>query len=237
MSEARSGELRCSDRTDFVGHHRPLAYAFCDRQRVSSVARPRRRGRVARACHELLEGGGPGGTELLGLHLSQLAPSAAYTGSSSLMPLRPGPVNRCTRCGLLQKEFMKVARLTGVGFLAVGLIGFIVKVIFIPINQVSAEHKGLAGRWWVNQMPTAGTTLATHAAAPPLPSDHHRHDRQQLSARSGALQQLRTCGTGQRGLEQLAAPPPQPDAPTHASALPCGMLHSHAPLTCPLRPA
>lgn len=29
-----------------------------------------------------------------------------------------------------------MSRLTGVGFLAVGLIGFIVKVIFIPINQV-----------------------------------------------------------------------------------------------------
>jgi hypothetical protein len=39
---------------------------------------------------------------------------------------------------LPQKEFLKVSRLTGVGFLAVGLIGFIVKVIFIPINQVGA---------------------------------------------------------------------------------------------------
>ncbi len=35
-----------------------------------------------------------------------------------------------------QKEFTKVAKLTGIGFLAVGLIGFVVKVIFIPINQV-----------------------------------------------------------------------------------------------------
>ena len=39
---------------------------------------------------------------------------------------------------LLQKEFGKVARLTAMGFVAVGLIGFLVKVIFIPINQVSA---------------------------------------------------------------------------------------------------
>jgi hypothetical protein len=41
---------------------------------------------------------------------------------------------------LLQKEFLKVSRLTGIGFVAVGLIGFLVKVIFIPINQVGAGH-------------------------------------------------------------------------------------------------
>jgi hypothetical protein len=33
-----------------------------------------------------------------------------------------------------------VSRLTGIGFVAVGLIGFLVKVIFIPINQVGAGH-------------------------------------------------------------------------------------------------
>lgn len=37
------------------------------------------------------------------------------------------------------KEFAKVARLTAVGFLAVGFIGFFVKLIFIPINQVLAK--------------------------------------------------------------------------------------------------
>jgi hypothetical protein len=43
----------------------------------------------------------------------------------------------------LQKEFLKVSRLTGIGFVAVGLIGFLVKVIFIPINQV-----GAGAGWW-----------------------------------------------------------------------------------------
>ncbi|PRW39073.1 transport Sec61 subunit gamma [Chlorella sorokiniana] len=43
-------------------------------------------------------------------------------------------VKRCQKPD--RKEFSKVARLTGVGFLAVGLIGFLVKVIFIPINQI-----------------------------------------------------------------------------------------------------
>lgn len=43
-----------------------------------------------------------------------------------------------------QKEFTKVAKLTGIGFLAVGLIGFVVKVIFIPINQVTPRSGGTA---------------------------------------------------------------------------------------------
>jgi protein transport protein SEC61 subunit gamma-like protein len=38
------------------------------------------------------------------------------------------------------KEFAKVARLTAVGFLAVGFIGFFVKLIFIPINQIIVSH-------------------------------------------------------------------------------------------------
>lgn len=35
-----------------------------------------------------------------------------------------------------KKEFLKVARLTAVGFLAVGFLGFFVKLIFLPINQI-----------------------------------------------------------------------------------------------------
>lgn len=35
-----------------------------------------------------------------------------------------------------RKEFLKVARLTAVGFLAVGFLGFFVKLIFLPINQI-----------------------------------------------------------------------------------------------------
>lgn len=43
-------------------------------------------------------------------------------------------VKRCEKPD--RKEFMKVARLTAVGFLAVGFLGFFVKLIFIPINQI-----------------------------------------------------------------------------------------------------
>ncbi|PSC71896.1 transport Sec61 subunit gamma-1 [Micractinium conductrix] len=43
-------------------------------------------------------------------------------------------VKRCQKPD--RKEFGKVARLTAMGFVAVGLIGFLVKVIFIPINQI-----------------------------------------------------------------------------------------------------
>lgn len=43
-------------------------------------------------------------------------------------------VKRCNKPDA--KEFAKVARLTALGFLATGVIGFIVKVIFIPINQI-----------------------------------------------------------------------------------------------------
>ena len=43
-------------------------------------------------------------------------------------------LNRCQKPD--RAEFTKVARLTAMGFLATGLIGFFVKLIFIPINQV-----------------------------------------------------------------------------------------------------
>jgi protein transport protein SEC61 subunit gamma and related proteins len=35
-----------------------------------------------------------------------------------------------------REEFAKVARATGVGFLIMGFIGFFVKVIHIPINNI-----------------------------------------------------------------------------------------------------
>ena len=47
-------------------------------------------------------------------------------------------VKRCNKPD--RKEFLKVARLTAMGFLATGVIGFIVKVIFIPVNQASVAH-------------------------------------------------------------------------------------------------
>lgn len=43
-------------------------------------------------------------------------------------------VKRCRKPD--RKEFWTVAQKTAIGFLAVGLIGFFVKLIFIPINQV-----------------------------------------------------------------------------------------------------
>jgi protein translocase SEC61 complex gamma subunit len=53
--------------------------------------------------------------------------------SSLILPDRR-LVKRCQKPD--KKEFLKVARLTAVGFLAVGFLGFFVKLIFIPINQV-----------------------------------------------------------------------------------------------------
>ena len=35
-----------------------------------------------------------------------------------------------------KKEFMKVAFATGVGFLVMGFIGFFVKLIHIPVNNI-----------------------------------------------------------------------------------------------------
>eukprot|EP00205_Picochlorum_sp_RCC944_P000755 CAMPEP_0182608860 /NCGR_PEP_ID=MMETSP1330-20130603/3148_1 /TAXON_ID=464278 /ORGANISM="Picochlorum sp., Strain RCC944" /LENGTH=66 /DNA_ID=CAMNT_0024827671 /DNA_START=157 /DNA_END=357 /DNA_ORIENTATION=+ len=43
-------------------------------------------------------------------------------------------INKCKKPD--KKEFLKVARLTAVGFLAVGFLGFFVKLIFLPINQI-----------------------------------------------------------------------------------------------------
>ncbi|KAG2483614.1 hypothetical protein HYH03_017556 [Edaphochlamys debaryana] len=43
-------------------------------------------------------------------------------------------VKRCTKPD--RKEFMKVCSQTAVGFIVMGFIGFFVKLLFIPINQV-----------------------------------------------------------------------------------------------------
>lgn len=43
-------------------------------------------------------------------------------------------VKRCEKPD--RKEFIKVATKTATGFLIVGAIGFVVKLVFIPINQV-----------------------------------------------------------------------------------------------------
>lgn len=43
-------------------------------------------------------------------------------------------VKRCTKPD--RKEFMKVCTRTAVGFIVMGFIGFFVKLLFIPINQI-----------------------------------------------------------------------------------------------------
>jgi protein transport protein SEC61 subunit gamma-like protein len=48
-------------------------------------------------------------------------------------------VKRCEKPD--RKEFIKVATKTATGFLIVGAIGFVVKLVFIPINQVSMRER------------------------------------------------------------------------------------------------
>merc|ERR1712014_338322 len=44
------------------------------------------------------------------------------------------PVNKCTKPD--RKEYSKIAFRTILGFVIMGFIGFFVKLIFIPINQI-----------------------------------------------------------------------------------------------------
>jgi len=43
-------------------------------------------------------------------------------------------VKKCTKPD--RKEFVKIAWATGVGFLIMGFVGFFVKLVHIPINQI-----------------------------------------------------------------------------------------------------
>lgn len=43
-------------------------------------------------------------------------------------------VKKCTKPD--RKEFLGIARATGVGFLIMGFIGFFVKLVHIPINNI-----------------------------------------------------------------------------------------------------
>lgn len=63
-------------------------------------------------------------------------------------------------------EFTKVARLTAMGFLATGFIGFFVKLVFIPINQVGRGGGvwGQGGRNTACQEPYACAELAVWTA-------------------------------------------------------------------------
>ena len=43
-------------------------------------------------------------------------------------------VKKCTKSD--KKEFMAIAKATGIGFLIMGFIGFFVKLVHIPINNI-----------------------------------------------------------------------------------------------------
>lgn len=43
-------------------------------------------------------------------------------------------VKRCTKPD--RKEFTKITGITSLGFIAAGFIGFFIKLVFIPINQI-----------------------------------------------------------------------------------------------------
>lgn len=62
-------------------------------------------------------------------YLSLLAsgPRAFFNDSIHLL-------NRCTKPD--RKEFLKVAQAVSVGFFIMGGIGFVIKLVHIPINQV-----------------------------------------------------------------------------------------------------
>jgi len=52
---------------------------------------------------------------------------------STIRSLFP-PLPRCVAFG--HTEFAKIARATGVGFLIMGFVGFFVKLVHIPINNI-----------------------------------------------------------------------------------------------------
>jgi len=43
-------------------------------------------------------------------------------------------LNRCTKPD--RREFIKISQAVGIGFLVMGVIGFIVKLIHIPVNNI-----------------------------------------------------------------------------------------------------
>ncbi|KAI6247320.1 hypothetical protein HI914_04224 [Erysiphe necator] len=43
-------------------------------------------------------------------------------------------LNRCTKPDL--KEFVKICQAVGIGFLIMGAVGYIVKLIHIPVNNI-----------------------------------------------------------------------------------------------------
>ncbi|KAL9283010.1 putative protein translocase complex, SecE/Sec61-gamma subunit [Arabidopsis thaliana] len=56
-------------------------------------------------------------------------------------------VKRCHKPD--RKEFTKVAVRTAIGFVVMGFVGFFVKLIFIPINNIIVESKGYTSQFYV----------------------------------------------------------------------------------------
>ena len=49
-------------------------------------------------------------------------------------------VNKCTKPD--RKEYQKIVSRTALGFVAMGFIGFFVKLVFIPINNIISKSVG-----------------------------------------------------------------------------------------------
>lgn len=43
-------------------------------------------------------------------------------------------INRCTKPD--KREFIKISQAVGIGFIVMGVIGYVVKIIHIPINNI-----------------------------------------------------------------------------------------------------
>ncbi|KAF8469098.1 translocation complex subunit Sss1 [Kalaharituber pfeilii] len=43
-------------------------------------------------------------------------------------------INRCTKPD--KREFLKISQAVGIGFVVMGVIGFVVKLIHIPVNNI-----------------------------------------------------------------------------------------------------
>jgi len=74
--------------------------------------------------------------DALGLDTVQIVEPLRKFAKESIMLLR-----RCTKPD--RKEFQKVAVATSIGFGVMGFIGFFVKLIHIPINQIIVGAGGL----------------------------------------------------------------------------------------------
>jgi hypothetical protein len=83
-----------------------------------------------RRCPSRMQGnGGKRGQPTSATTDSTAAPPKADSGSKN-PTLKPKPLI------FLRAEFTKIATATGMGFLVMGFIGFFVKLMFIPINNI-----------------------------------------------------------------------------------------------------